>query len=132
MVEVQAGTNASANDGEEGEGGVKMLPEVAAYYEGGYRLVRGGVPQRVARKPSKNMLAILGERKPLDPIEAQIAAASIDAPNFAYSKDGQAAKLLEKRKPRKRTRDRDGAEGGDADAAPVPQDRQARAEGIAR
>lgn len=28
-------------------------------------------------------------------------------------------------------RDRDGAEGGDAKAAPVPQDRQARAEGIA-
>lgn len=28
-------------------------------------------------------------------------------------------------------RDRDGAEGGDANAAPVPQDRQARAEGIA-
>jgi hypothetical protein len=30
------------------------------------------------------------------------------------------------------TRDRDGAEGGDANAAPVPQDRQARAEGIAQ
>lgn len=29
-------------------------------------------------------------------------------------------------------RDRDGAEGGDANAAPVPQDRQARAEGIAQ
>jgi hypothetical protein len=29
-------------------------------------------------------------------------------------------------------RDRDGAEGGDANAAPVPQDRQAWAEGIAR
>lgn len=29
-------------------------------------------------------------------------------------------------------RDRDGAEGGDAKAAPVLQDRQARAEGIAR
>ena len=29
-------------------------------------------------------------------------------------------------------RDRDGAEGGDANAAPVPHDRQARAEGIAR
>lgn len=31
-----------------------------------------------------------------------------------------------------RFRDRDGAEGGDANAAPVPQDRQARAEGIAQ
>lgn len=30
------------------------------------------------------------------------------------------------------TRDRDGAEGGDANAAPVPQDRHARAEGIAQ
>lgn len=29
-------------------------------------------------------------------------------------------------------RDRDGTEGGDANAAPVPQDRQARAEGIAQ
>lgn len=28
--------------------------------------------------------------------------------------------------------DRDGAEGGDANAAPVPQDRHARAEGIAQ
>jgi hypothetical protein len=30
-----------------------------------------------------------------------------------------------------RAHDRDGAEGGDANAAPVPQDRHARAEGIA-
>ena len=36
-------------------------PGVRAYYAGGFRVVVDGVPTRVARRPSKNMLALMAE-----------------------------------------------------------------------
>lgn len=51
--------------------------------------------------------------------------------NEWISKVDPEGKLDDYQRSRLFSRDRDGAEGGDANAAPVPQDRQARAEGIA-
>ncbi len=46
---------------------VKVSKAVAPYYDGGHRLVIGGVPCRIARKPSKNALAIMRQTNPFTP-----------------------------------------------------------------
>lgn len=62
----------------------KLSDDAKAYYEGGHRVTIGGVPCRVARKPTKNMMAILRDAKPHDPVAAQIAASNIERPGFTY------------------------------------------------
>lgn len=46
---------------------VKVSKAVAPYYDGGHRLVIGGVPCRIARKPSKNALALMRQTNPFAP-----------------------------------------------------------------
>jgi hypothetical protein len=45
-----------------------LSEDAKKYYEGGYRITIDGVPTRLSFKPSKNVLAMMRDKKP-DPVQ---------------------------------------------------------------
>ncbi|HEV2816144.1 MAG TPA: hypothetical protein VGW40_02835 [Allosphingosinicella sp.] len=61
---------------------VKVSKAAKAYYDGGHRLVIGGVPVRVARKPGKTTLLLMRQTNPFAPTERRLPMRA-DSPSIA-------------------------------------------------